>query len=267
MALRTLSILLALTCVSSLVSGALADPVATGEVHSAVTGSAIPSSSYPPLFGRRDLWFAAAMLGLGAASAHNDVWITSEAIESPGGGEQQLANAVQPFGNTGLVLPALLLAYGGARFTGHRELASSVARAGVSIGAAGAVTLMLKEAVGRSRPTEAPADADVFHPFSGHASFPSGHATLAFATAAALDHETRSPWVPWIAYPLAAVVGWSRVRDQEHWTSDVLAGAAIGVWTVDKAERFMRRPTPDRPVGWMIDPRPGNWRAELAFRF
>ena len=219
------------------------------------------------MFGRRDLWFAAAMLGLGAASAHNDLWITSEAIENPGGGQDQLANVAQPFGNTGLVLPALLLAYGGARFTGHRELAISVSRMGISIGTAGAVTLMLKEAVGRSRPTESPTSADVFHPFSGHASFPSGHATLAFATAAALDHETSSRWVPLIAYPLAAVVGWSRVRDQEHWTSDVLAGAAIGVWTVDKVEHFMRRPTPDRPVGLMLDPRPGDMRAGLAFRF
>src|SRR5437762_5637377 len=201
MSLRNLSFLAALTCASCIASGASADSGPAASVHSLATDSAIQSSSYPPLFGQRDLWFAAALLGLGAASAHNDLWITNEAIENPGGGQQKLANAAQPFGNTGLVLPALLLAYGGARFTGHRELASSVARMGVSIGTAGAVTLMLKEAVGRNRPTESPTDADVFQPFSGHASFPSGHTTLAFATAAALDHETSSRWVPWIAYP------------------------------------------------------------------
>jgi membrane-associated phospholipid phosphatase len=266
--LRNLSLFLALTCLACLTSVAAADSGATQALNPAATGSAIQSSSYPPLFGRRDLWFAAAVLGLGAASVHNDLWITSEAIENPGGGQQQLADIAQPFGNTGLVIPALLLTYGGARFTGHRELASSVARMGISIGTAGAVTLMLKEVVGRSRPLESPTDADVFHPFSGHASFPSGHATLAFATAAALDHETSSRWVPWIAYPVAAVVGWSRVRDQEHWTSDVLAGAAIGVWTVDKVEHFMHRPTmSSRPVGLMLDPRPGDMRAGLAFRF
>ena len=208
------------------------------------------------------------MVGLGAASASNDRWITGEAIEDPGGIRQRVANAAQPLGSMGLVLPGLLLAYGGARVTGHPELASSVARMGVSIGSAAALTLVLKEAVGRSRPIESPGDADEFHPFSGHASFPSGHTTIAFATAAALDQETSSRWVPWLAYPIAAVVGWSRVHDQEHWTSDVLAGAAIGVWTVDKVERLMRTPAaPSRPVGVVVDPMPGDLRAGLAFRF
>jgi len=266
--LRSLSFFLALTCAPFLASIAAGDPNPAWAHSAAAPDSTIASGSRPPLFGRRDVWFAAAMLGLGVASAHNDRWISEEAIENPGGGEQRLANVVQPLGNTGIVLPALLVAYGGARLTGHRELASSVARMGISIGSAGAATLLLKETVGRSRPIESPGDADVFHPFSGHASFPSGHATLAFATAAALDHETSARWVPWLVYPIAAVVGWSRVRDHEHWTSDVLAGAAIGVWTVDKVERFMRTPaSSSRPVGVVLDPRPGDMRASLAFRF
>jgi len=80
----------------------------------------------------------------------------------------------------------------------------------------------------------------VFKPFSGHDSFPSGHTTLAFAAAAALDRETRSRWVPALAYPLATLVAWSRLHDRQHWVSDVVGGAAIGFGVAWKAEDFQR---------------------------
>ena len=83
-------------------------------------------------------------------------------------------------------------------------------------------------------------DPDQFDPFSGHNSFPSGHSTVAFADAEALDRETSARWVPWAAYPLASLVGWSRVRDDKHWGSDVVAGAALGYWAARKTEDFMR---------------------------
>jgi membrane-associated phospholipid phosphatase len=35
-------------------------------------------------------------------------------------------------------------------------------------------------------------------------------------------------WVPPVAYSLATLVGLSRIYDNAHWGSDVLAGAAIG---------------------------------------
>lgn len=37
------------------------------------------------------------------------------------------------------------------------------------------------------------------------------------------------PWVPFVAYPVATWVGVSRVVDGRHWSSDVLAGAAVGL--------------------------------------
>jgi len=38
----------------------------------------------------------------------------------------------------------------------------------------------------------------------------------------------------WIAYPLASLVGLSRINVDVHWASDVFAGAALG-WAVGKA--------------------------------
>lgn len=81
----------------------------------------------------------------------------------------------------------------------------------------------LKYSIGRLRPDG-----------SRHNSFPSGHTATAFMTAAMLDMEYgwRSPWFSIGGYTLAAVTGVSRVLNNRHWMSDVVAGAAIGVGSV-----------------------------------
>jgi membrane-associated phospholipid phosphatase len=38
-------------------------------------------------------------------------------------------------------------------------------------------------------------------------------------------------WAPPLAYSLATIVGLSRIYNNAHWASDVLAGAAIGFIT------------------------------------
>lgn len=74
----------------------------------------------------------------------------------------------------------------------------------------------LKYSINRERP-------------NGHdRSFPSGHTASAFASAGFL--QMRYGWgygIP--AYALAVFTGYSRVESHNHWTSDVLAGAAIGI--------------------------------------
>jgi len=69
-------------------------------------------------------------------------------------------------------------------------------------------------------------------------SFPSGHATGAFAVAAmqARWHPDRAA----LWYAGAALIGESRVRLRRHHTHDVIAGAALGVTTA-AVERRQRR--------------------------
>jgi membrane-associated phospholipid phosphatase len=80
----------------------------------------------------------------------------------------------------------------------------------------GLVTTAIKVAVDRTRPN------------GSRYSFPSGHTTASFTTAAILDgHFGWKVGVP--AYAVAGFVGWTRIRDNVHWLSDVVFGGAIGV--------------------------------------
>ena len=194
-----------------------------------------------PLFTRSDLRFGALAVAAVAASTLLDRQVGEEAPEENSGFARHLSLAAEHVGSPLYVGSALLTGYAASRVLGAPALERGVVRIGVGVAAAGAAAGAIKLAVGRSRPYETPGDADVIRPFSGHTSFPSGHTTVAFALAAGIDRETSARWVPWVVYPVAALVGWSRLRDEQHWTSDVVAGALLGPWTARKAIGWMER--------------------------
>ena len=59
-------------------------------------------------------------------------------------------------------------------------------------------------------------------------SFPSGHTTAAFAGAAFIDQRYGHKWGA-IAYTAAGITGYSRVRSENHFADDVVAGASIAI--------------------------------------
>lgn len=64
-----------------------------------------------------------------------------------------------------------------------------------------------------------------------HNSFPSGHTFTAFTSATLLHREygENSVWYSVGGYSIAGLVGVSRVLNNKHWASDVLAGAGFGI--------------------------------------
>ena len=194
----------------------------------------------PRLFSRKDLLFLAGTTAAVTVAVFNDRWLTDKAVSASNNRfQKRLAEAAQPLGNPMYVLPAAGIVYGFGRVVNHPKLERRAVRVALAVGVSGVLSTAIKEAVGRERPSESPDNTHVFKPFSGHASFPSGHASTAFAAAVALDLETSSRWVPYVVYPAATAVAWSRVHDDKHWTSDVVAGAALGGWSSWKTETFL----------------------------
>lgn len=66
-------------------------------------------------------------------------------------------------------------------------------------------------------------------------SFPSGHTTQAFVSATFMHHEfgKQSVWYSILAYSMATSTGAMRMLNDRHWLSDVLAGAAIGIFSTE----------------------------------
>ncbi len=140
----------------------------------------------------------------------------------------ELTKVVEPFG-AGYSW-AVIGAYGIAGFVFHDGSAKEIAIDSViaSLLASGIITPTLKFVIGRERPN-ASVSSTTFHPFSGSDnSFPSGHATQAFAVASVISASSDQAWVSIAAYTVAGLVGFARIYHNAHWTSDVTAGAIIG---------------------------------------
>jgi undecaprenyl-diphosphatase len=120
------------------------------------------------------------------------------------------------------LLAAAFLAKG--RFTSVKARHGVVA-AGLSALLALAVAHLISGMWDRPRPYEAH-HVHLFVSPSGDPSFPSDHATAAFAIAVALLLRNRR--VGWVALAMASVVSLSRVAVGVHYPSDVLGGALVG---------------------------------------
>lgn len=77
---------------------------------------------------------------------------------------------------------------------------------------------------------------------SNYKSFPSGHTATAFMAAMMMHKEygDRSPWYSISAFTVATATGISRILNNRHWLSDVLAGAGIGILS-DRIRLFIGR--------------------------
>ncbi len=84
----------------------------------------------------------------------------------------------------------------------------------------------LKYSLRRERPYEGDGSGSFFQ--GSGTSFPSEHAAAAWSVAGVVAHEYPGPFTKIMAYGLASLVSFSRVKAHQHFPADVLAGTVIG---------------------------------------
>jgi membrane-associated phospholipid phosphatase len=218
-------------------------------LHGQVADS-VPSRRQP-LFVAGDAWYAGGFVLGVIAMAPIDLKIANQLRDSTTQTNKFLRDSATGFrllGNPGAVLLTTGM-YVAGRVVHRPELAQVGLHGAESVGMAIVATNALKSLAGRARP-----DQDPDHPgnlklgrgFANHkySSFPSGHTTAAFAAAASLSTEIAElypkseVWVRPILYGGATLVGASRMYNNKHWASDVVAGAAIGSFSGWKVTRY-----------------------------
>jgi membrane-associated phospholipid phosphatase len=126
------------------------------------------------------------------------------------------------------------------------------------------LAVIIKGTMGRQRPYVQPRNSNSYQLFRGfggsdmYRSFPSGHATSAFAAAAAVSSETSRWWpetrrrIGPVLYTGAALTGVSRMYNNRHWASDVLVGAGIGTFAGLKVVRYHHTHPGNRLDKWLL---------------
>ena len=209
-------------------------------------------STSAPLVARREVVTLVAFTAASVALLPFDGRLSHRLAMDPArpGAGGRLADRVAAIGDPGSVVVA-----GATLLAGYALRRPQVADVGRHLSEAiivsGAVTAASKALVGRARPRVVGLDEPyAFTPLrsgSGHVSYPSGHTSAAFAMAAVLQqelarssfaarHRTWTRFATGALYATAAGVGTARVVQRAHWSSDVLAGAGLGIasgwWTV-----------------------------------
>ncbi len=109
--------------------------------------------------------------------------------------------------------------------------------AGEAVADAEIVTTVFKDATKRVRPAAFPAQGNLYDSWfessgsflRGRGSFPSGHTIAAFSVATVISRRYGNHrWIPYAAYGMAALVGFSRLSLSAHFLSDVFMGGALG---------------------------------------
>lgn len=170
--------------------------------------------------------------------------------------KNQGAGWTRAWGNIGKATPVVLSgAAGAAVLLGEGRIQNMGIISLQSIASAVGVSMAMKYAVGRARPSEGLGQRSLSGDRS-NASFPSNHSAVAFAAITPFAQEYDAPWL----YGVAAAGAMGRIANRQHWVSDVVAGSVVGyaigswLWQAqrdDSKSRFAITPGPKQfGVAW-----------------
>jgi membrane-associated phospholipid phosphatase len=197
---------------------------------------------------RRDVGLAGAALG---ATALLSRWDTDIARASQGGrfndsSLRRLSLRVSKVNETTLTVGGILV-YGVARLAGQRTVTDVALHATESVVLASLASQLIRGPLGRSRPyVTHDSDQYDFNFGAGfkrgaagfdHRAFPSIHTSSSMAVATVLVMEMRkrhvraTPFIAPVLFAAGLLPGLARIQLDQHWASDIFAGAAMGVFS------------------------------------
>ena len=203
-----------------------------------------------PLFTGKDALILGAFALGTAAVAPLDLEVAKR-LQYPGAQENKFLRKAAT-GFRVLAVPGSLIAgvglYGLGRANGQRRVQSLGLHSVESILLSDILGSAIKFTAGRARPyvnIDNPYDFQLFRGTDHqYQSFPSGHTINAFAFASTLTREAQFWWphsvwyVGTVFYGGATLMGLSRIYNNQHWASDVMAGAALGTLIGTKVVKY-----------------------------
>lgn len=226
------------------------------------TGAAASQEGRPPLIESRDWILGAIFLGSFAATQVDPFDEIDGMIAPQTGGRHDFHRALgRNYGRLSIISALSGATILGGAVAGSETTARIGLRSVESLLLNAALTTVLKIGFGRSRPyTGAPRGH--YEPFSygtDEWSFPSGHTSNTFtvATTLVLELGDEAPWLPFLVYPLAGWTGVTRILDEKHYFTDVVAGAALGIFSARVIHRLheSEEASPGREPGSGVTPR------------
>ncbi|MGH9530299.1 MAG: phosphatase PAP2 family protein, partial [Terriglobales bacterium] len=177
---------------------------------------------YPAHLKIKDLRWIAPTVGITAGLIASDDWISKQIPNKP----SQLNRSLNI---SDYSLYSMIGIGGGSYLLGEMTHNDQLSETGLLSGEAAidatGVAYVLKGITQRERPNVGAGSGKFFY---GGQSFPSEHSTIAWAIASMWAHEYPSTLSKVLAYGLASTMTVTRVTAQQHFSSDVFIGAALG---------------------------------------
>ena len=224
------------------------------------------------------IWFADEPIQRGALTWRNN----SKAVRNTGKYISRLGGTYEVYALAGFETYGLLFK--------NEKIKNTTLLATQAYITGGILEAVLKTISGRTRPSFYGASAEAEPTFTGpfgktsqdasgtrtNSSFPSGHTTVAFAAATVFAKEyANTPIVPVLAYSAATLIGLSRITENKHWATDILAGATLGLLTgrqvVNNYHRFakikLQQQKKKTSLGFYLDHRFGKTMPGIVYKF
>lgn len=178
--------------------------------------------TYPAHLQFKDFKWIAPVAGITASLIASDSWISHQIPDKP----NQLTRSLHI---SDYSLYSMIGIGGGSYLLGEMTHNDHLSETGLLAGEAAinstGVTYLIKEITQRQRPNVGDGDGKFFQ---GGQSFPSEHSAIAWSIASVWAHEYPGTLSQILAYGLASSVTIARVTAQQHFSSDVFIGGALG---------------------------------------